>query len=244
MATEENGLRAILDAAERRRKAVTYYAPEAGDFPNWLDTRNLDVEFQSIPPGGPEPFLVVRADGRFRGAISAETLRAHVGASQTRRGGASDDPEARAIVVELLDDTVFSSLTRRQLLWTSREFEDRAWRVGTGTLHAGFQSAAAFAPQRELYRALAAETTIDVHVYVADGAGVEPLSEPNATLHTEPAAESGRYWFLVFDGGDEPEQAVALVAEQRSDDSYYGVWTYDAGLVDRTLSLLPSTDRE
>ncbi|MDS0297211.1 histidine kinase [Halogeometricum sp. S1BR25-6] len=243
MESGEDGLGAILAAAERRRKTVTYYAPETGDLAERLDTRNLDVEFRPTPPGGPEPFLVVRDEGGFRGAMPVSALREHV-VARNRRGAAAEDSEARAIAVELLDDTVFASLTKRQLLRTTREFEDRAWRVGTGALHAGFQSAAAFAPQRELYRALAAETALDLHVYVADGDGVEPLSEPNATLHTDPAAEVGRYWFFVFDGGEEPEQAVTLVAEEQSDGSFRGVWTYDPDLVDRALSLLPSVEGE
>ncbi|MDS0296107.1 DICT sensory domain-containing protein [Halogeometricum luteum] len=245
MAGDEDGLRAILDAAERRRKSVTHYAPEAGDLAERLDTRNLDVEFRPIPPGGPEPFLVVRDGGRFRGAMPVEALREYA-VTRNRRGAVTEDPEARAIVTELLDDTVFSSLSKRQLLSTVREFEDRALRVGTGTLHTGFQSAAAFAPQRELYRALAAETALDVHVYVGGGKGAEPepLDEPNATLHADPPEELGRYWFLVFDGGEDPEQGVALVAEQRPDGSFRGVWTYDPELVDRALSLLPAVEGE
>lgn len=236
------GLGAILDAAERRRKSVTYYAPEAGDLAEQLDTRNLDVEFRPIPPGGPEPFLIVRAGGQFRGAMPIKALHEHVGRPRNGHGEMDEHSEAYAIIVELLDDTVFASLTKRQLLLTVREFEDRAWRVGNGVLHTGFQSAEAFAPQRELYRELAAETALDVHIYVADGERVEPLDESNMTLHTEPAEEIGRYWFLVFDGGEEREQGVALVAEQRPDGTFRGAWTYDPDLVDRTLSLLPSVD--
>ena len=45
---------------------------------------------------------------------------------------------------EVLEETLFTSFDRRQLLGTAREIEDRAWRVGVGTLRVGFQRPGAF----------------------------------------------------------------------------------------------------
>lgn len=230
----------ILDEAERHRKSLLYYAPEPGDFEEQFETRNVEVEYRQLPTSVPESFVAIREDGRIRGVVSLETLREYIRQPRRRRRDRSDRSTAYRTVVELLDDTVFASLTRRQLLLTAREFEDRAWRVGHGTFHVGFQSADRFRPQRLLYRRLAEETDLDVHVYAIPDDEFTP--PPGVTLHTEPADEIGRYWFMVFDGGERSEQPFALVAEQRSDDEFYGVWTYDRSLVERALANVPRED--
>lgn len=228
------GMGAILDEAERHRKSLVYYAPDPGDFREQFDTRNVEIAYRELPQSAPEPFVAIREDGRVRGVIAVETIREYLRRPRLDRR----DTDAYRAIVDLLDDTVFASLDRRQLLLTAREFEDRAWRVGTGTLHVGFQSAARFADQRSLYRRLAGETDLDVHAYfVVDG---DPPAVPGLTVHTEPASEIGRHWFMVFDGGDQPDQQFALVAEQLSEDDFYGVWTYDRSLVRRALAEVPS----
>lgn len=233
-------LAAVLEEAERRRTTMRYYAPTAGDLAEQFDARNVDVRFVPLPPTGPEPFVVLSRDGEFRGAAGVDLLREFVRPPVPRPADASElSPEYRALV-ELLDDTVFASLSRRQLLATSREFEDRARRVGRGTLHAGFQSGRALEAQRGVYRRLAAETDLDVHVYAtvddAATASTTDLAAAGATVHREPADEIGRYWFLVFDGGGDDDRAFALVAEERGPDSFSGAWTYDPALVERALS--------
>jgi DICT domain-containing protein len=138
---------------------------------------------------------------------------------------------------------VFASLSRRQLLATSREFEDRAWRAGRGVLHAGFQTAAAFEPRRSLYRRLATETDLDVHVYLAerDLDDDNDLDDDAITVH-QGGEDVARYWFVVFDGPEDSQ--CALVAEQRGDDDYVGAWTYDPGLVAGVLADLPAADAQ
>ena len=55
------------------------------------------------------------------------------------------------------------------------------------------------------------------------------------------APEIGSFWFLAFDGGSEPQNACALLAEERSPEAFYGFWTYDEDLVGAIEAYLSST---
>lgn len=234
----------VLEAAAERRKHLTHYAPERGEFADRFAARNVDVSFRRLPPGGPDPFVVVRdaddPDSGVGGAVTVATLERLLAPPRATDERARDAVSpAYGAVLDLLDDTVFASLSRRQLLATTREFEDRAWRAGEGLLHVGFQTADAFADQRSLYDRLATDTALDVHVHLADG-GVDA---GEATVHVG-GEYAERYWFVAFDGlGD---SQCALVAEQRghdSDDGYVGAWTYDpelvAGVVEDVTARVP-----
>lgn len=231
-------LQSILTEAENRRKTVVYHAPERDDLIEQFDVRNVDIRFREIPSDGPDPFLTILEGGQFRGAITVENLRTFLWPPVTHPHDVTDlSPEYRALF-ELLDDTVFASLTRRQLLATSREFEERAWRTGRGTFHVGFQSPSALRSQESLYRQMADRTDLDIHVHCAFDGATEDLSNSEVTVHTASEDDAGRYWFLVFDGGGDDGRKNALVAEQRTEETFYGVWTYDPALVDIALSEL------
>ena len=233
-------LASVMAEAERRRVSAIHYAPEPGDLAEQFDARNAEIRFRELPPDGPDPFLVIRKNGEFRGAVSVAYLRTYLEPPYHRPADPVGlSPPYRGLF-DLLDDTVFASLTRRQLVATSREIEDRARRTGRGTLHAGFQSLEAFRPQRVVYRRLGEETDLDVHVYVSDEDAAATLADFPVTVHAGGDGEVGRYWFLAFDGGGEESRACALVAEQRTEDTYYGVWTYDPEQVDRVLTALPT----
>lgn len=142
---------------------------------------------------------------------------------------------AYGALLDLLEDTVFASLSRRQLLATAREFEDRAWRAGSGLLHVGFQTAEAFEPQCSLYRRLATETDLDVHVHLADADG----DVDGVTVHRD-SEYADEYWFVAFDGPGDSQ--CALVAEQHGETHYEGAWTYDPGLVAGALDDVTPTE--
>ena len=139
----------------------------------------------------------------------------------------------------LLEDTAFTSLDRRQLLGTSREIEDRAFRVGDGTLRVSFQSLSAFENQTEVYRHLAANTDLDIHVY--GEADWTPPAIDDITYHETSDDTVERFWVVAFDGGSERGQACALVA-RAEDDDYTGFWTYDPKSVDDVLAALETVD--
>ena len=194
-----------------------------------LATRNLTIDHRQLPAISSEAFVVVRDDGEFQGSLSLSDLLEFLTPPIRRPEDLDSLARRHRIVYELLDDTVFVSLDRRQLLATSRELEDRAWRTGRGRLHAGFQRAEAFEAQRTVYRELST-TDIDVHLYVPGGVTGDPLSDTAATLDTE-NGELDRYWFILFDDGESGAQNCALIARETDDGRYQGLWTYNEGLV-------------
>ncbi len=140
-------------------------------------------------------------------------------------------------VFDALEGTTFEALDRRQLLAVSREIEDRAYRTGSGTLRASFQTLSAFRPQVDPYRELAA-TNLEVHVYgVADW---HPPEIPGVTYHVDAGGGLEPYWALAFDGGDDDSRACGLLARER--DAYEGFWTDDAATVAAIDDALASRD--
>jgi hypothetical protein len=231
------GLVETIDSVERQRKTLTVYAPtERSDLERGLATRNVAVEYEPLPDVG-QGFVVVADEDGFQGALTLRAFERLLEPPLRRPGKPHPDEEFR-FVFDVLDDTVFSSLDRRQLLATSREIEDRAWRVGRGELHVGFQSLSVMRTQLSLYRHFGTETDVDVHVYGRPD--WEPPSLQGVTVHTPDEEEIGRVWFLVFDGGDADNETV-LLAEQRTADTYAGFWSYDPALVDGILGYLWST---
>lgn len=227
-------LAAILTAVANRQKTLHHYGSTASDLAIQFAGRNVTVESHQLPPDGPDPFVVIKDGETFLGAISEADLQSFLSPSTTPRWRIDEAGEKYHALYTLLDDTVFASLDRRQLLGAAREIEDRAHRVGHGRLSVGFQTHAAFEAQRALYERLATDTDLDIHVYVVDEC---PADLDGITVHVEPTPEIGRYWFMAFDGGDDPSQQCALVAQQHGD-SYEGVWTYEPRLVERVFAAL------
>jgi hypothetical protein len=212
-----------------------YGGGEQTDIDTQFASRSVSVTHETLPPGAPDPFVVIEEHGEFAGAISVSDFQELLEPPIVRPGERDDIPAGYRVLVDLLDETVFTSLERRQLLAVSREIEDRALRVGSGTLRASFQTFSRFEPQMELYRRLAAETDLDIHV-----SGVEdwtPPDIPGLTYHPDTEGRLERYWMVAFDGGPQEIQACGLVATERRDE-YDGVWTYDSGKVETILSTL------
>jgi DICT domain-containing protein len=229
-------LATLLSTAARDRTTLRrYHAADESDLDDQFAGRNVTVESRSLPREGPPPFVVIRDADGFRAAVSDETLRSFLSPAVTPPWRADEADREYRVLYDLLDDTVFAGLDRQQLLGATREIEDRAYRVGAGHLHVGFQCRAAFATLESLYRELAAETDLNVHVYVVDEWLDDPL--PDITVHVEPTPGVGRYWFLAFDGGPDPTQQCALVAEQHGD-TYEGVWSYDPLVVEQVFDAL------
>jgi len=230
----------ILQEVASRQKTVIVYTPDptGNDLGELLSTRNLSIDYRTLPTLSADAFVIIRDDGEFHGALSLSDLLEFL-SPPIRRPADLDslDPEHRA-VYDLLDNTVFISLDRRQLLATSRELEDRAWRTGHGRLHVGFQRVEAFEAQAQLYWDLATTTDIAVHVYLPAGAPASLFENTPVTVHSEPAEEITRYWFILFDDGRDGTQNCALIARERDDDRYRGVWTYDTTLVSRAFEAI------
>ncbi len=255
-------LRDFFAEVESRRRTITAFAPT---YPTWLaewfDSRHVTVEYEYVPARESDPFLVVSEGDDFLGSVDFGAVEAMLRPTVADPGSEAFNEAVYRTFLSLLPDTLFSSFDRRQMLAAAREIEDRAVRVGRGTLFAGFQSRDAFRRQRRVYEQLVRETDLDVHVYGAAEWTPPPLSgvryyggtpdddaaDGDAAVTAdadipEPggraADELGRFWFVAFDGGDEVFQSCALIAEERRPDSFYGFWTYDPALVGRLVDYL------
>lgn len=138
----------------------------------------------------------------------------------------------------MLEETVFVALDRRQLLATSREFEERAFRVGEGTLRVSFQALSIFESQLPVYRQLGEETALEIYVY-GEPDWTPPAIE-NVTYHHDEDGSLAPFWCVAFDGGGADSQQCALIARER-DDEYTGFWSYDPDLVADILTTLQET---
>ena len=229
-----------LSAVEDSRKSIVVYS--SADEPDDLDgltTRNATVEYRPLP-GDAAGFAVVRDETGFLGSISLADLRKLLEPPLYRPRNLDNLAPGYRGLYEVLSETLFTALDRRQLLAASREIENRAWRVGEGTLRVGFQRLSAIETQVPVYEALGTETDLEIHVYGRDDWSVPEI--PSVTVHAhEEAVEATEYWFLTFDGGPEDEQACALLAEERDSEEYVGFWTYDRDLVAKLAGYVRET---
>ncbi|MEF8815103.1 MAG: DICT sensory domain-containing protein [Halovenus sp.] len=217
------------------KQIVVYRRGQKRDLETRLATHNVAVTRRALPPGGPDPFLVIEEEGEFAGALGLVDLDGLLEPPIAHPGERDDISAGYRALFDVLDETVFSTMERRQLLAVSREIEDRAYRVGTGTLHASFQTLSTFKYQTDVYRELATETDLDIHVYaIADWT---PPEIAGITYHEYGDDTHGRYWTLAFDSGGDNSRACGLVAREHSD-RYDGVWTYDSELVSDIIAVL------
>lgn len=236
----EETLHDVVASVERRRRTLTVTAPATttplvAALRERFETRNVDVDHETVPRDGPR-YATVSADGEHLARLPLAALRdALAEGAQAADGGDRETPS----LFDHLDGTTFTGWDRRQLLYTSREIEDRAWRMRAGSLYAGFQTLSTFGPERDLYRTLA-ETDLSVHVYGAPDADVGDVGA--VTVHPCDAPAVRDTWFVVYDGAGRATQKSALIAEERAPGRFFGVWTYDPAVVDDALTALRRLD--
>ncbi|WP_276271370.1 DICT sensory domain-containing protein [Haloarcula litorea] len=217
----------IRSAASESRKRFVVYAAEDTDLTSQFATHSVTVDHRPLPPDGPAPFVVIEDDGEFAGAIPLADLDVLLEPPVVRPADPDEVSPGYRALFEVLDETVYTALTRRQLLVVTREIEDRAARVEQGALGVSFQTRAAFEAQVDVYRHLAAETALDIDVYLP--VDWTPPAVPGLTVHTDEDGVLAPYWVLVFIGPVRDQFSCALVARE-TDDGYDGVWTDDPEL--------------
>jgi len=232
------GLFELIAAVDAEEKTLTVFNPEAG-VPTALREhfadRNLAIE-EATSDAGPRNYAVLSRDDQFLAAIDVSDVLGD------RKGVAPGFArETYEVVLDELDETMFTSYDTERMIAASKEIEDRAWRGAAGELHAGFQTCSRFASQAEVYDHIAKRGSLDVHVYAhAEGSDdVDPPAGP--TLHLSTATEISDTWFVAYDGGDVEAAKCALLAEERMPGSFYGFWTYDPETVDAIIAHLRST---
>lgn len=227
----------ITEIRDRNPQFTVYRSGDRPDIEAWLADHGVAVEARSLPPGCPGPFIELKAAGEIVGVIGIEAVEGLLEPPIRPPGDRDEISEGYRVLFDVLDKTVISGMSRRELLAVSREIEDRAFRVGEGTMWVSFQTLSTFQSQAEVYRTLAAETALDIHIHGRDD--WIPPAITGITYHTERGEQFERYWTLAYDGGPDSTQACGLVAKEHSD-NYIGFWTDDPALVEEIATTLPT----
>jgi hypothetical protein len=206
-----------------------------GELRVFFETQNVRIVQDRTASGNPEDIAVLSNATEVLALVDVASLRDLLDDVPTGADKFGIDDTKYDTVLRHLKETTFSSSETEQLLYASREIEDRARRTGQGTIHAGFQQCSIMAAERPIYTDLA-RRGISVHAY-----GVPDVSPPNLGAgHVHPVStdEIAEMWFVVYDGGEDSSQKTALLAHQRAENVFYGAWTYDPGLVDHVVGYL------
>ena len=194
---------------------------------------------------GPEEFAVLARDGEFVTAVTVDELlpgRGDDGEAASPKGGDESETGRRSggrvgsPVLDHLDETMFTSYSREDMVAASREIEDRAWRVGDGELHAGFQTLDVLTGEADTYDLLGEKDRLDVHAYAAAEGDAPDVG--TYTVHVGETAEIRETWFVAYDGGGYEDAKCALLAEERAPGEFYGFWSYDPETVDYIIDYL------
>lgn len=225
----------LLAGVESHEATLTVYnEPDAvrAELAALFADRNVQVE-HSGRRSDDEGFAVLSRDGEFVTAVATAELLA-----DPDRTDPSFVRETYRPVLDHLDETTFTAFGKPRMIAASREIEDRAWRVGRGELHAGFQTLSILAEETEVYERLATAADLDVHAYAAPE-GDRPILD-GVTVHVERDPEIRDTWFVVYDGAGVDGNKCLLLAAEREPGRYYGFWSYDPGTVDYVLDHLRS----
>jgi DICT domain-containing protein len=230
----------IIEAINDHEKELLVFNCESAeaiveDLSEYFQSQNVRIDAVTTASGRPTNVAVLSDRDTVLSVVDCWTLRElldGVATDQDTTGVADADYEP---ILGHLKETTFTAYDTEQMLYTSREIEDRARRVRGGTIHAGFQRLSRLAEEASIYADLAAGG-LDVHAY---GTPDQPPPDiDGVTAHAVDNVEIAETWFVVFDGGGTDSQKTALLAEERGAGSFYGAWTYDPTIVDSILDHL------
>jgi len=201
--------------------------------------------------GGPDGYAVLSRDGEFVTAATVdellpgdETASADDGSGEgdatdgdaAADSGTGDRRRVGEPILDHLDETMFTSYSHGDMVAASREIEDRAWRVGDGELHAGFQTLDVLTGETDTYDLLGGKERLDVHAYAANEG--DPPDVKHYTVHVGETAEIRETWFVAYDGGGYDDAKCALLAEERAPGEFFGFWSYGPEAVDYIIDYL------
>ena len=238
----------LISGVEAREATLTVFdsgADTADTLAEHFVDRNVRVVDGSADEG-PDGYAVLSRGGEFVTAVAVGDLLPGYGAENDGETAvAAPGREARKNsgptrvgkpILDHLDETMFTSYSREDMVAASREIEDRAWRVGTGELHAGFQTLEVLTGEANTYNRLGEKDELDVHAYAA-AEGDTPDADHYA-VHIGRSAEIRETWFVAYDGGGYDDAKCALLAEERAPGEFYGFWSYDPETVDTIIEYL------
>ena len=231
----------LISGVENHEKTLTVFNADAEAVEaarERFHDRNLTVRAERTESGRPRAFVVHSAGeaGGEESFVTAASLDDVLGGGDPTDPGFDDD--AYRPILDHLDETMFTSYDTRQMVAASREIEDRAWRLGKGSLHAGFQYLSILEDQMDVYERLASRDGLDVHAYAYPDRESVPEHDTDLTIHVERSAEIEESWFVAYDGAGVDVNKCALLAEEREPRAFYGFWTYDPDTVDWIIDYL------
>lgn len=221
----------LIAGVEAHEQTLTVFNADesvTADLRDRFADRNVRVVAEATESGRPGQFLTLSDADNVYTATDIESFYETLEDRDRRLG---DD--ASRTVLDHLDETLFTSWSIDRMVAASREIEDRAWRVGRGSLYAGFQTVSTLSGERDLYERLG-DSDVDVHAYAVPD--IDPPEDSSFQLHLSRNEEIASSWFVVFDDWsrerDVRSQKCALLAEEREPRQFYGFWTYDAATVE------------
>ena len=249
----------LIAGVEAREATLTVFDsdPDVADtLAEHFADRNVRIVAEPAADG-PDGYAVLSRDDEFVTAVAVDELLpdrtvegsgSGDGSGDGSDDGPTDGPEPsdgmshRRVgepILDHLDETMFTSYSHADMVAASREIEDRAWRLGGGALHAGFQTLDVLTNEANTYDRLGEKEELDVHAYAA-AEGNAPTPD-HYTVHVGRTAEIRETWFVAYDGSGYDGAKCALLAEEREPGRFYGFWSYDPETVDTIIDYL--TDR-
>lgn len=236
-------LRGCIDYVEQFRKELVLFnvrgdATIAESLADQFGSQNVAITTERTASGAPENVAVLSNRDDVLAVVDVETLRGLCDLTATGSPTPGVADAEYDDVLGPLKETTFTSRDTEQMLYASREIEDRARRVGRGTIHAGFQSISTIQDQAAIYTDLS-RRGVETHVYGCPD--TTPPEIGDGHVYPVEADEIAETWFVVFDGAGDDRQKSALVAREEAPGEFYGTWTYDPKIVDDVLNHLEAT---
>jgi len=227
----------VLGRVDDSRRRLVFYNVESRAHckrvVEYVGVHDVDIEYVSDPEQ-PDTTVSVQTDDTVLASDDIEQVAAYIDSWETDLSTATCPPS----IFEALDETVFRSRNKRQLVLASRIIETRAARAGDGRLAVGFQQLSLARPQLSLYRSLPPSVSVSLY---GDPDWLPP-ADSGFTIHALESQHHTDYWWVVFDGTDNPGQHAALLAEETDDGSYTGFWTYRPSLIDEIREIVDGLD--
>jgi len=217
----------------RRRRLVFYNADCIDHCERVIDYAGVhDVEIEYIDdPAEPDSTVSVLDGSRHLASDDIEQVATYIDSWETDLSTAVPPPS----IFAALDETIFRSTNKSQLVLASRLIETRAAQTGEGRLAVGFQRLSMAQPLLSFYLSLPPAVTVSLY---GEPDWQPPADTGVAAYH--PASENHEsYWWALFDGTDHSGTHAALVAKE-TDDTYTGFWTYRRSLVDELREIVDS----
>jgi len=228
----------ILDGIDGRRRRLVFYnvetsAEHCDRIIDYVGVHDVIIEY-TTDERFPESTVAIENGDETLSVDDIETVAEYIDAWESSLTGIGDQPA----LFGALDETLFRSSNKRQLLLASRLIETRAAQVGDGRLSAGFQRLSLAEPQLSFYTALPSDITVSLY----GEPDWTPPADTGIEAYTPMAGTHADYWWVIFDGTAKQSQHAALLAEEQSSGEYTGFWTYRESIVDSLREVVDGLD--